>query len=257
MNKKKIYYYKSYEDDVITNKNQEYKIKSNYKWIHNNIIYEICSNILYGFAYIVSLFYCKFVLHVKIENRKVLKKYNKQGYFVYGNHTQPIGDVFIPAHVCIPKRTYVVVSQANLGINGIGQVLPMLGALPTSNSINDTKKLWKAIEKRIAQKNCVVIYPEAHVWPYYTEIRPFKTTSFKFPITCNVPSFVITTTYYKRRYGKKPGIKVYVDGPFMPDNNINKKDREKKLSEDVYMCMKNRSKNSTYEYVEYKREKQK
>ena len=71
-------------------------------------------------------------------------------------------------------------------------------------------------------KKCVVIYPEAHVWKYYTKIRPYPSTSFKFPVHCNVPAFCMTTTYYKRKLGKKPGIVVYIDGPFMLDNNLTK-----------------------------------
>ena len=251
---KKIFLYNSYTDDLITSKNQNYKIKSDYKWIHNNIFYRMCSQILYFLAYIISFFYCRFWLHVKIENRKILRKYKKQGYFIYGNHTQTMGDAFIPAHVSKYKRIYVVVSQANLGVVGIGRLLPMLGAIPLASSIADTKKVWEAITTRIKQKKCVVIYPEAHVWPYYTKIRLFDSSSFKFPVSCNVPSFVITTTYYKRKFGKKPGIKVFVDGPFLPDNTISKKEKEEKLCKEVYECMKNRSKNSTYEYIEYKRQ---
>lgn len=259
MKNKKIYYYKSYTDDFVESKNQNYKLKENYKWVHNNICYRICSSILYIFAYIISFFYCKFVLHVKIKNKKILKKYKKQGYFLYGNHTQAVGDVFIPAHVSSGKRIYVVVSQANLGVAGIGPLLPMLGAIPISDSIKDTKKVRDAVITRINQKKCVVIYPEAHVWPYYTKIRPFPKTSFKFPVYCDSPSFVMTTTYYKRKFGKKPGIMVYVDGPFIPDNNISKKDREGKLCQEIYQCMQKRSENSTYEYIkyiEYKEEKE-
>lgn len=251
--KSKVYYYKSYNDDFVKSKNQDYKITEDYKWINNNILYRVCSRILYFFAYIFSLFYCKFVLHVNVKNRKVLRKYGKQGYFLYGNHTQPFGDVFIPAYVC-NKRIYTVVSQANLGVSVIGPILPMLGALPVPNTIKDTKKFVDAIKKRIEQKKCVVIYPEAHVWPYYTKIRPFSATSFKFPIQCNAPAFSMTITYYKRRFGKKPGIIVYIDGPFIPKDTLSKKENEEKICEEIYRCMVNRSKNSTYEYIKYKGE---
>ena len=253
--KEKVYYYKSYDDDLVKSKNQDYKLKENYKWIHDNIFYGLCSNILYFIAYIFGVFYCRFFLHVKIKNRKILKKYKKQGYFLYGNHTQPMGDVFIPAVVRKSKRIYVIVSQANLGVAGIGPLLPMIGALPIPNSIKDMKKLKQAINKRIEQKKCVVIYPEAHVWPYYTEIRPFNKTAFKFPVECNVPSFCMTTTYYKRKIGKRPGIMVYIDGPFIPDDKLSKKENEEKLRQEIDNCMKDRSKNSTYQYIKYEGEK--
>ena len=204
--------------------------------------------ILYGIVYL------KVILHVKLENKKILKKYKRKGYFLYGNHTQTVGDVFIPAFVCSPKRIYIIASQSNLGIAGFGKILPMLGALPIPDSIKNKKEFIKAVETRINQKNCVVIYPESHVWPYYTKIRPFNEGAFKFQVNQNMPSFCITTTYYKRKYGKKPGIKVFIDGPFMPDVNLNKKEKAEKLSKEIYESMTNRIINSTYEYIKYIKE---
>lgn len=255
MKNRKIYYYKTYTDDLVKSRKQDYKLKDGYKWIHNNTFYNICSSILYFIAYVISYFYCKIFLHMHIKNSKILNKFRNTGYFLYGNHTQPIGDVFIPGHVCKNKRIYTVVSPSNLGVVGIGPFLPMLGAIPIASNIKDTKKMWEAVIKRIEQKKCVVIYPEAHVWPYYTKIRQFPRTSFKFPVHCNVPSFSMTTTYQKRKLGKKPKITVYVDGPFMPDTNLSEKEKEEKLCREIYNCMNERSKNSTYEYIEYKREK--
>ena len=131
----------------------------------------------------------------------------------------------------------------------------MLGAIPIPDSIKSMKDFIHAVETRINEKNCVVIYPESHVWPYYTKIRPFNNGSFKFQANQNVPAFCITTTYYKRKFGKKPGIKVFVDGPFILDEKLNKKENIEKLSIEIQECMTNRSKNSTYEYIKYIREK--
>ena len=248
---KKTYYYNSYEDDLVQSKNQNYKLKENYKWVKNNIWYEIYSSIIYFIAYIFGLIYCKFILHVKVKNRKVLKKYKKKGYFMYGNHTQEIGDVFIPAYVCRSKRIYTIVSQANLGIAWIGKILPALGALPIPDSIKDLKKFKSAIEKRIRQRKCIVIYPEAHVWPYYTKIRPYMETAFKYPVNLEVPSFSMTTTYYKRKIGRKPGIIVYIDGPVLIDKNLKNKENQEKICKEIHRIMEKRSKESTYKYIEY------
>lgn len=253
-NKDKINYFKTYNDDFVKSRNQEYKLPEDYVWIHNNICYSICSNILYFFAYILGFFYCKVFLHVKIKNRNILKKYKKQGFFLYGNHTQPIGDVFVPALVAKNKRIYTIADQSNLGVTGIGPLLPMLGILPIANSTQKMKELCKAVKQRISERKCVVIYPEAHVWPYYTKIRPFASTSFKFPVDLNSLSFCMTTTYYKRKFGKKPGIIVYIDGPFITDNKLTKKENQEKICKEIYNCMVNRSRNSNYEYIKYKGE---
>lgn len=92
---KKIIYYKEYTDDVIKSKDQEYKIKDNYKWIHDNIFYRICSWIIWKIAEMVVFIYYKLILKVKIENSKVLKRYKNQGYFIYGNHTRSCSEMFL------------------------------------------------------------------------------------------------------------------------------------------------------------------
>ena len=253
MKENKKYYYKSYEDDFVTSKNQEYKLPDNYKWIHNNLFYRFFSCILYRVAKLCGFIYCKFFLHIKIENKEVLEKYKKQGYFVYGNHTQPIGDVFIPAMLS-SKRIYTIASPSNIGVPIIGPLLPMIGILPIPEDFGKMKYLLEAIKLKINQKNAIIIYPEAHVWPYYTNIRPYKNTAFKFPVENESISFCMTTTYYKRKHGKKPGIKVYIDGPFEIDNSLSKKDNKEKLCKEIYKCMVNRSKNSTCEYIKYREE---
>ena len=87
---KKVIYYKKYKDDVVEYKNKNYKIKDNFKWIHKNVFYKICSWILWKIVAVFVSIYYKLILRIKIENKDILKKYKKQGYFLYGNHTQPI-----------------------------------------------------------------------------------------------------------------------------------------------------------------------
>lgn len=253
---KKINYYETYEEDFVQSKDQNYKLPDDYQWIHHSILYKIGSKILYGIAYVISYFYCKFFLHVKIENKQLLKKYKKQGYFLYANHTQPVGDAFSPAHMVAGKRIYVIASSSNLKVKIIGKFLPILGILPIPDSKHKMKEFLKAVKQRIEEKQCIVIYPEAHVWPYYTKIRPFSSTSFKFPVEMNSPSFCATTTYHKRKWGKKPGITIYIDGPFIPDQNLSKKEKQEELSTKIYQCIKNRSKKSDYEYITYKKKQE-
>ena len=126
----------------------------------------------------------------------------------------------------------------------------MLGAIPTPDDKTAAKNFLQTIEKRIKQKYSVTIYPEAHIWPYYTKIRPFKDVSFKYPVELNVPVFSLTNTY--QSYGKnKIKIVSYIDGPFFAKNELNKKEKQKDLRNIVYETMQERSKNSNVEYIKY------
>ena len=69
---KQINYYETYQDDFVQSQDQEYKLPEDYKWIHKNPIYKLFSEILYRIAYIISLVYCRFFLHIKIKNAKIL-----------------------------------------------------------------------------------------------------------------------------------------------------------------------------------------
>ncbi|MGC4018401.1 MAG: hypothetical protein QM793_03670 [Muricomes sp.] len=251
---KNIRYFKSYTDDFVESKNQSYQLPKNYLWVHDNIFYRMTSWFLYLLTALFAFLYCRLILHVKIQNRWVLHHSRNTGCFLYGNHTQPIGDAFLPVWVFSPKRIYGVASPANLAIPVLGPILPLIGALPLPDSMGGLRQLHEAICLRVAEKNCVVFYPEAHVWPWYTGIRPFPSASFGFPAECGAPSFCMTTTYQKRRFGKKPGITVYLDGPFYPDKSLSKREQKEKLHKEIFNCMTQHSRKSTCSYIHYEKE---
>lgn len=250
---KEVRYYSSFSDDFNQSADQNFELPEDYKWVRTGVIFKFLSALVYGLAVIFGGIYCRLVLHMKVIGRKNLKGV-KGGFFIYGNHTQPVGDVFIPALCVLPKRIFTVVSTANYGIPFIGKLLPFLGALPIVNTVHGVKELNKAMEYRLEKGHPVVIYPEAHVWEYYTDIRRFPSTSFKFPVKLDKPSFVMTVTYKKSKLFKKPLMEVFLDGPFYPQGST-PKDKTSDLHQKVLSKMLERSKNSNYSYIEYKERK--
>lgn len=247
---KKIYYYEDFDSDIVKSKNQEYILKDNYKWVHKNIFYVIWSYIIYWIFFVISFIYIKLFLHVSIKNRKVLK--NKKSYYLYINHTQEVGDAFIPSFITRYKRPYYVVNKANLGIPLLGKLLPTLGALVIPDGIHNMIKFRESI-KYYGNNHPIIVYPEAHVWPYYTKIRPFKTSAFTFPVEEEKKVYCATTTYQKSKLFKKPKVIIYVDGPFVVDNELSRKEKSKSLAEAVSNKMRERSKISNVEFVTYKK----
>ena len=243
-------YYENFTDDFEETANQNYVLPNDYRWIKTDFGSRFLSAIIYALAVFFGFFYCKFGLRLKkIHGRKKLKKFNGK-YFLYGNHTQPVGDVFLPAMSAFPKRIYTVVGTANYGIPVIGKILPYLGALPVKETLSGLKNLGNAISTRISQGHPVVIYPEAHVWEYYTEIRPFPLTSFKFPTAENTPVFSSTVVYQKTKISKRPKAEIYIDGPFYGEGETTK-ERAENLKNKVFDKMTERSKLSNYEYIQY------
>ena len=147
--KEKIRYYNEFTDDFEETANQNFELKSDYKWVRTDFLSKFLSALIYSIAILFSSIYCPLFLHMRIKGRKNLKGI-KGGFFIYGNHTQPFGDVFIPALTVFPRRIYTVVSPANYGIPVIGKILPYLGALPIVDSIKGFKELSKAMETRLS-----------------------------------------------------------------------------------------------------------
>jgi len=252
MQNRVIYYNDELNDEFSGIKRTKPNLDENFVYIHKNVLWNFCKFVVYRiFLTPFAFLYLKFKFHTKFVNKKILKKFKKKGYFVYGNHTNLPADAFIPNMLSFPQNCYVVVNSENVAVKGTRNIMMMLGAIPIPDNFNGMKHFISAIEKRSIQKSMIVIFPEAHVWPYYTKIRPFKATSFRYPVQFSDPAFCFTTTYQKRKHSKKPKMVVYVDGPFYPDNNVNEFNRKDDLRNKIYETMVERSKNSNYEYIKY------
>jgi len=257
MKRKVIYYKDELSDDFSGVTRKTIKIDDKYKYIKKNILWKMSALIVYRifivpFAYL----YMKLKFHHKCVNINVLKKRKKsgKGCFVYGNHTLMAGDAFIPNLINLPRRTYTVVHPDNISVKITKPIIEMCGALPLPDTITATRNFLEAMDVRLREGCVIQIYPEAHVWPYYTRIRPFGSSCFRYPIKLDVPVFCITNTYHKRKLSKIPKVVTYIDGPFVVDKNLPPKEQEQRLRDMVFDAMCERSKNTTYEYYEYKKE---
>jgi len=197
--------------------------------------------------------FLKIKFNHKIVNRSALKPYRKQAVYFFGNHTNAAADALIPTFVNYPKHTYVIVHPNNVSMPIAGKITPYLGAIPLPDNIAATKNFMNVLKLRVAQKKAIMIYPEAHVWPYYTKIRPFTDMSFRYPIQHKTPVFCFTNTYHKRWFTNVPRIITYIDGPFFPDEKLGAKEQRAQLRNAVYEAMCKRAELSDVERIHYEK----
>lgn len=229
-------------------------VDKNFKYISRNPLWRLVSFFIYRviitpWAYL----HCKCKFKYKIVNRQAFKQHKHDGYFVYSNHTLMGGDAFFPSITNAPRKPYIVVNADNVSTKGTKNFIMMLGAIPIPTKLNGMPKFISTIKTHWAHKHPIYIYPEAHLWPYYTGIRPFEATSFKYPAELDSPVYASTTTFQKPKRGRVPKVTIYIDGPFYPDPNLSVKENQQKLRNEVYQAMVERSKNSTYEVIRYER----
>ena len=257
----RVFYYESEEDDPIKTdeqeKKQEVRLPEGYEFIPKNVFVRMYSAVLFRIFWIFGQWYERHYWQAKFYGREKLKRAKGRGYVIYANHTNPFHDVFGPA-VAADRRIFTIISPVNLKVPGIGKLLPYLGGLPLGKTREEKKAFNEAVDKRLSQKKCLVIYPEAHVWPYATKIRKFPAgdRSFKYAVRNGLPIFTMTTTYHKRKDKKRgdlPRMDVYIDGPFLPNVDKSEDENRADLAKQAYDSMVKYSKKNTYEYFEYKK----
>ena len=198
----KIIYYEDELNDEFSKSSIEPRIiDENYKYVHKNPLWNLCSFVLQNILSVpIKILYAKIKFRIKYIGKEKIKPYRNEGYFIYGNHTQPFADTFIPSIPMYPKRNFLIVNPVNISLKGTGTLVEMLGAMPIPSNKSAMKNFLEAIKQKMNKGYAITIYPEAHIWPYYTKIRPFKDVSFKYPIQLKKPAFCITNTY--QSYGK-------------------------------------------------------
>lgn len=250
---KTIYYEDELNDEFSKSSIEPRIIDENYKYVHKNPLWNLCSFVLQNILSVpIKILYAKIKFRIKYIGKEKIKPYKNEGYFIYGNHTQPFADTFIPSIPMYPKRNFLIVNPVNISLKGTGILVEMLGAMPIPSNKSAMKNFLEAIKQKINKGYAITIYPEAHIWPYYTKIRPFKDVSFKYPIQLKKPAFCITNTY--QSYGKnnkKIRIVSYIDGPFYPNKELTLKEQQKELRNKIYNCMEERSENSNIEHIKY------
>ena len=254
MEKQVIYYKDELNDEFSTAVITPKRIDEHYQYIHTGKWKKFTHFFWYRMIGTpLALMYLKLYFGHTIINKQVLKQAKDTGWIQYGNHTHFMADALIPSAISLPKDNYVIVHPNNVSMPYLGRITPSLGALPLPDDAGAAKNFLQAVEKRLKEKNVVTIYPEAHIWPYYTKIRPFKDTAFRYPVQYKVPVYCFTNTYQKRRFTKVPRIVTYVDGPFFPDETLRGKQQREELRNRVYETMVARASNSNVEKIIYRK----
>lgn len=197
--------------------------------------------------------------HTHIKGHKNLNEYykltkkSKSGGFIYGNHVSNQDAYQLQAYVIWRRRVNIIGLANTLSVPFLRGLVKALGYIPLATTLRGQANMMKALEYYIKdKKEDVLIYPEAHIWPYYTKVRPFVSASFHYPAKFNVPVLPFVTVFKKRLIGKKPKRIIMILPPVAPDPSKDIKENKEYLRDYCYNLMKETAeKESTYEYIKY------
>lgn len=256
-----IYYQDELEDEFSSARITPRKIDGNYSYDNTGFAGRMGHAVFYtALARPLAKLFLRLRFRHRIVNRDVigetLRQKGRTGFFLYGNHTHALADALIPSMVCAPADAYVIVHPDNVSMPVLGRITPFLGAIPLPDDARAAQNFLRTVRKVVECGDCVTVYPEAHIWPYYTRIRPFPDNSFRYPLQYDVPVFCFTNTYQRRPQGSGVDIVTYVDGPFYGAENLKGREKRQELRDRVYAAMTERSRCNTVERIRYVRSEQ-
>ncbi len=251
---KVIYYTDELNDDFdeIDGVKKRPPLKNNYNYQRKGIIRFFDFLLYYFIAKPILGFYCLF--HgIKVKNKGYLRLLKRKGAFFYSNHVA-ISDVFKFQSLIIFSKKVNIIGYSDASQIPIAKFLvKSLGYMPIPDNANNLLHFKEIIAENILKrKEYILIYPEAHIWPYYTKIRPFKSVSFYYPAMLNAPIVPITTTWRKVWYSKKPRQTIIFSKPIYPKEELGVNENKEYLRDECYQEMMRVSlKFPQYEYIKY------
>ena len=233
-------------------------VPENYKYKRTNPINNFFSGILYhGIAKPVLGLYCLFK-GIKVVNKKELKKLKGKGAYIYSNHVA-ISDVFkFQAFVGFNmKRVNIIGYSDSLSMPIVRNLVRALGylPLPLKGDAKNMLAMTESLDFYTKKGQFVLIYPEAHIWPYYTKVRNFTSGSFIYPAKYLTPVVPAVTIWRKPKIGKKPKQTIVIGEIIFPKEGKsmieNKEYLHKKCLEEMQRISNSYDQ---YEYIKYIKE---
>lgn len=254
---RKVVYYDDPVHDDFAGTNIETKVvDESFPYRHGRFFTAVSHVLYYAIALPLVWLMHRVVLGVRFVNRKN-RRLVKGPCYVYGNHTS-FFDSYTPSLLSFPRRADMLAGPDAFSIPGLRSVVQMLGAIAIPNRVSGMRPFFRAQEAAFRAGRDVTIFPEAHIWPYYTGVRPFPATSFSYPIRLNAPVFAFFTAYSEpegidKVLRRKATVRIYVSEPIYPDPNLPRKEAQQDLRDRVYAFMEEMSRthstNSVIEYV--------
>lgn len=249
------FYYSDESTDDFQNTKTVYNVTvdSSYKYTRSPLFYFFSGLFYYLLIMPILLIYTYIFKGTRVHGRKNLKAVKKGGYFMYANHTN-IDDSFLGAvNIAAPKRTYIIGNKDAISIPVADVIVKWLGCLPVPDTAMGLKNLSGEITRLISKKKAIMIFPEAHIWHYYTGIRPFPVTGFKFAAKCDAPAVPVAVKYRKRLFGR-PAMDVYIGEAVYPDANLSVRENAEAMRDKVFSFIEAKvGESDNYSYVRYQK----
>lgn len=261
--KKKVRYYQDELNDDFAISNGKLKPPKDlgkFKYIHTNFWWKIWAGFIRWTVPPIVHAFCKITYGYTIKNKRNIRKL-KSGCFVYSNHVHTICDALACGPIMGNRKGFkIIVSRETLAIGKLRGLLTCLGILPLPLGLKETRSYLDALDYYAKKGQGILIYPEAHLWPYYNGIRNYADGSFDYPCRFNVPAVGAVTIFKKRKVFKflPPRVITYIGKPEYPNQALSPLEARTDLRDRIYnFQVSTIAKFGSYEHIRYQKTEEK
>ena len=155
--KRTVYYTDPLNDDFAHTNIRAKDVGADFPFIHKSVLWNVLAQcVYYCIAVPIVFVISKIYLGLKYENRQVLRKLRRTGYFLYGNHTRML-DAFLPAMTAFPKKAYVVSNPDAVSLPFLQTLVTMLGVIPIPTKFSGMRQFLSSVNQRYQEGNVLAI----------------------------------------------------------------------------------------------------
>ncbi len=217
----------------------KFKIKDNYKYVLDNKLFRLISNVLSLPIFVILYIIDKIFFGFSVVGKE--KIVDDKGFVSISNHIHYL-DCTLIGLIYYPGRVHYPTLEENFKIPVVRKLIRLLYAMPISKERKKKNKFYSEIMNAFKGKFILHMYPEAAMWPYYEKIREFKYGAFKIVVDSNVGVQPIRFVFTKssriyKIYKRKKCICAVVLNPLYPNMELEYRDRIEDLRNKTYEVM--------------------
>jgi 1-acyl-sn-glycerol-3-phosphate acyltransferase len=197
-----------------------YRVDAKYRFINRNVFFRLGSTVLF---YLIALplldIVSRLFFGLKISGKKNLR-YLKGGAVTVTNHIHALDSPMV-ACCLFPRKPFFASLKSNFEIPVVRHLVRLLGGVPIPESPKALHAFMESMRKALEKGRIVHFYPEASLWPWHDELRPFRNGAFHLAVKSGVPVLPMVFTYRKpgalrSKLRKKPLVTLNIGEPTYP-----------------------------------------
>lgn len=212
-------------------------VDEHYRFVNRNVFFRLGSNLVfYLIALPVLSIGSRLAFGLKIIGKRNLR-YIKGGAVTVTNHVHVLDSPMV-ACTLFPRKPLFASLQSNFEIPVVRRLVRILGGVPIPESPKALGAFMEAMRAQLKKGRIVHFYPEASLWPWHDELRPFKNGAFHLAVKSGVPVVPMVFTYRKpgwlmSKLRKKPLLTLRIGEPEYPAQSGSERSRMMEMRQAV------------------------